>query len=235
MGARAATSSASPLAARSCRTSWASASAASTVWTPGWIDAVSPYSQQVLFKNVNENTDTGIRAAVLWKPLDRMSVDVSAYNSKTWQESSIGGPTVVYSPKGNGLRATAADTFTTPALCYNTNFRTVPVQFYNPSITYPNAPLGTAQLPTLCTASTPAAKSQFNRPSFTYGPFNLAKNQSLLTTQQGLYPGQTELGVYSATIGYDFDQVSVKLISSNVQDHSAAAAPAARTRPSSNG
>ncbi|MGZ3346918.1 MAG: TonB-dependent receptor [Caulobacteraceae bacterium] len=186
--------------------------------TPGWIDAVSPYSQQVLFKNVNENTDTGVRAAVLWKPLDRMSVEVSGYNSKTWLKSSIGGPTVVYSPKGNGQRATAADTFTTPALCYNTNFRTVPVQFYNPSIAYPNAPLGTAQLPTLCTASTPAA-SQFNRPSYSYGPFNLAKDQSLLTTQQSLYPAQTELGVYSATIGYDFDQVSVKLISSNVQDH----------------
>jgi outer membrane receptor protein involved in Fe transport len=197
--------------------------------TPGWIDAVSPYSKQVLFKNVNENTDTGFRAAVLWKPLDRMSVELSGYNSKTWQKSSITGPTTVYSPKGNGQRASASDTFTTPTLCYNTNFRTVPVRIYDPTIPYPNAPLGTAQTPILLTpAQAPGGvcpggnPALFQRQSYTYGPFNLGKDQSLLTTQQSLYPSQTELGVYSATIGYDFDAVQVKLISSNVQDHTRA-------------
>ena len=186
--------------------------------TPGWINAVSPYTGQTLFKNVNENTDTGFRGALLWKPMERMSVQVSAYNSRTWLESGIVGPTSVFSPKGNGLKASATDTFTTPALCYNTNFRTVPIQNYNPALPAPTAPLGTAQVPTLCTGATPVA-NQFNRPSFTYGPFNLAQNQALLTTQQSLYPGQTELGVYSATVGYDFDVASVKLISSNIQDH----------------
>jgi outer membrane receptor protein involved in Fe transport len=186
--------------------------------TPGWINAASPYTNQILFKNVNENTDNGFRGALRWKATDRLTIDVSAYNSKTWLKSSISGPTSVYSPKGNGQLASPTDTFTTPALCYNTNARTVPVQLYNPSLPYPTAPLGTAQAPTLCTASTPAA-SQFNRPSYTYGPFNKAKNTNYLTTQQGLYPSQTELGVYSATIGYDFDAVQVKLISSNVQDH----------------
>jgi outer membrane receptor protein involved in Fe transport len=186
--------------------------------TPGWINAVSPYTGKTLFKDVNENTDTALRGAVLWRPLERLSVDLSAYNSKTWLESGITGPTQVYSPKGNGLKASPTDTFTTPALCYNTNFRTVPVRIYDPTIPYPNAPLGTAQTPTLCTAATPVA-TQFNRPSYTYGPFNLAKNQALLTTQQSLYPAQTELGVYSATIDYNFDVVDVKLITSNVQDH----------------
>jgi iron complex outermembrane receptor protein len=186
--------------------------------TPGWINAVSPYTGQTLFKNVNQNTDNGFRGALRWIPIERMTVDVSAYNSKSWLKSGITGPTSVYSPKGNGQLASATDTFTTPALCYNTNSRTVPVQLYNPSLPYPTAPLGTAQAPTLCTGTTPAA-SQFNRPSLTYGPFHLAKNQALLTTQQGLYPGQTELGVYSATVGYDFDALSVKLITSNVQDH----------------
>ena len=186
--------------------------------TPGWINAASPYTNQILYKNVNENTDNGFRGALRWKATDRLTVDVSAYNSKTWLKSSITGPTSVFSPKGNGQLASPTDTFTTPALCYNTNSRTVPIQFYNPSLPYPTAPLGTAQAPTLCTASTPAA-SQFNRPSFTYGPFTPAKNTNYLTTQQSLYPSQTELGVYSATIGYDFDAVQVKLISSNVQDH----------------
>jgi outer membrane receptor protein involved in Fe transport len=198
--------------------------------TPGWIDAVSPYTQQTLFKNVNENTDTGFRAAVLWKPLDRLSVLVSGYNSKTWLKSGIGSPTQVYSPNANGQLAAPGATFTTPQLCYNTaTFRTVPIRIYDPSIPYPNAPLGTAQTPTLLTpAQAPGGKCPtgqaglFQRPSYTYGPFNLAKNQSLLTTQQSLYPAQTELGVYSATIGYDFDQLSVKLISSNVQDHTRA-------------
>jgi outer membrane receptor protein involved in Fe transport len=198
--------------------------------TPGWINAVSPYTGQTLFKNVNENSDTGLRASVLWKPLDRMTVLVSAYNSKTWIESGIGAPTQVYSPSANGQRAAPGATFTTPALCYNTStFRTVPVRIYDPTIPYPNAPLGTAQTPTLLTpAQAPGGicptgqPGLFQRPSYTYGPFNLAKNASLLTTQQSLYPSQTELGVYSATIGYDFDQVSVKLISSNVQDHTRA-------------
>src|SRR5215469_10146814 len=51
--------------------------------TPGWINALSPYTGQTLFKNVNENSDTALRGAVLWRPLERLSVDLSAYNSKT--------------------------------------------------------------------------------------------------------------------------------------------------------
>jgi iron complex outermembrane receptor protein len=186
--------------------------------TPGWINAASPYTNQILYKNVNENTDNGFRGALRWKATERLTVDVSAYNSKTWLKSSITGPTTVFSPTGNGQKASASDTFTTPALCYNTNSRTVPVQLYNPSLPYPTAPLGTAQAPARCTGTTPVA-NQFNRPSYTYGPFAPAKNTNFLTTQQNLYPSQTELGVYSATVGYDFDALSVKLISSNVQDH----------------
>jgi iron complex outermembrane receptor protein len=186
--------------------------------TPGWINAVSPYTGQTVAKDVNDNTDNGFRAALRWVPIERMTVDLSGYDSKSWVKSGITGPTQVYSPNGNGQLASPTQTFTTPALCYNTNSRTVPVQLYNPSLPYPTAPLGTAQVPALCTGATPAA-NQFNRPALTYGPYSLAKNQSLLTAQQGLYPGQTELGVYSATINYDFDAFSVKFITSNVQDH----------------
>jgi len=185
----------------------------------GYIDAYSPYTNQLMYKNANAVEDKMVRGQVLWQINDRLSANLSAYASKTETEGGPNTVTDVYSKSANGQKAGANETFTTPAGCFNTQ-RPTAILAYNPALAANTAPGGASFVPSACTAATPAA-FQFNRPSYTYGPYNyLGEDDALLTGQQGLTGSNTQLQVYTLTLNYDFEHMNVKSISSYVHDRS---------------
>jgi outer membrane receptor protein involved in Fe transport len=189
--------------------------------TAGYIDAYSPYTNQLMFKNANAVEDKMVRAQLKWQVTDRLSATLSAYGSITKTEGGPNTVTDVYSKAANGTKAAPNETFTTPAGCFNTQRpATSPIQVYNPATAANTAVAGTGYVPTACTAATPAA-FQFNRPSFTYGPYGyLGEDDALLTGQQTLTGSDTKLEVYTVTLNYDFERMNVKSITSYVDDES---------------
>jgi iron complex outermembrane receptor protein len=185
---------------------------------PGWINAYSPYTDQEIGKNVNGEGQWMVRGSILWAPTDKMTVLYSGYHSTDRYYSQVTAPTQVYSKSANGQRAGPNETFTTPAGCFDTRFQAAFVP-YQPGAPINTAPAATPVVEPHCTPSTPVA-NQFNRPSYTYGPYNwLPKNGALLTNQQSLTGRDTELDVHSVTLGYDFGFADLKSVSSYVKDH----------------
>jgi outer membrane receptor protein involved in Fe transport len=187
--------------------------------TAGYIDAYSPYTNQVLFKNANAVEDKMVRLQLKWQINDRLSANLSAYGSITKTEGGPSTVTDVYSKSANGQKAAANETFTTPAGCFNTQ-RPTAILAYNPATAVNAAAGGVAYQPGACSAATPVA-AQFNRPSYTYGPYGyLGEDDALLTGQQTLTGSDTKLEVYTLTLNYDFDRMNVKSITSYVDDES---------------
>jgi outer membrane receptor protein involved in Fe transport len=187
--------------------------------TPGYIDAYSPYTNKLAFKDANSSLDQMARVAVKWQVTDRLSAIVSAYGSKTTTEGGPGSPTEVFSKKADGSLAAPGETFTTPQVCIDTRQVATFVP-YQPNLPVGTAPAATAKTPVGCTASTPAA-NQYIRPAVTYGPFDyLGKDDALQTGQQTLTGSETRLDVYDLTFNYDFEHMTVKAITSYVHDAS---------------
>jgi outer membrane receptor protein involved in Fe transport len=187
--------------------------------TPGYIDAYSPYTNKLLFKDANGVDERVIRGSVLWQVNDRLGATLSGYSAKTTTESQLIAPTTVYSKSADGKLATQGETFTTPAACFDTR-RSSAILAYNPSLAQNTAGAGSGFIPGACTPTTPI-QNQFNRPSFTYGPYNyLGKDDALLTGQQTLTGSETKLDVYTVSLNYDFDHMNVKSITSYVDDES---------------
>jgi outer membrane receptor protein involved in Fe transport len=195
----------------------------------GYLNAVSPYTGQTVGKNVNAVYDRMVRGSLLWQVNDRGSVLLSGYHSVDRVKSGITAPTTVYSKTANAVKASSSETFTTPQVCLNTQTRAtagpggtnVPVLVYDPTLPVGGDTRGpTAIVPAQVNCNTAGAPGVFVRPSLTYGPFNLGKNDNLLTTQQDLTGSRTLFNDYAITLQYDFEHMTVKSITSYVQDHS---------------
>lgn len=204
--------------------------------TPGWIDGYNPYTGKLVGKDINQNDDVAVRAALKWQPTERLSFTLAAYQSRNIVESQITSPTKVYSNRADGKLAAPGETFTTPETCINTqtrNLATQPILAYNSALGINQAPGATPVVPANCTATTPAA-ARFIRPAATYGPFDyLGPDDNLMAGQLELTKAQTILRVYNLTTDYDFDKLRVKAITSYVQDKSSHQTPQGTEDPSS--
>jgi iron complex outermembrane receptor protein len=188
---------------------------------PGYINAYSPYTMQKVASDVNQDDEHVVRGSVLWQATDRFSILGNAYTSEDRTRSQITAPTTIYSPLANGQKAGANTTFTTPAACIDQRSSATFVP-YNPGQPANSQPAASPLVPAACNTTlgpTPLA-SQYQRPSYTYGPFKQGPNIAYLTGQQELTGRVTGLDVFDISLNYNFDKVAIKLISSVVHDTS---------------
>jgi iron complex outermembrane receptor protein len=176
--------------------------------TPGYVDAYSAYTGELLKKDGNGRDDWEINPQLLWQPTDRLSAKLSVY----WGHGrSDGGPTSgtsVFAP--NGQIAAANQTFTTPQVCTST-VRPATLGFgvaWNPAIV-------------ACPAAGAAVPASVHvRPGMTYGPWRTGKDINLVTTGQGrMNAGVTnDLRVSAITLAYRTDWFTATSITSLVND-----------------
>jgi outer membrane receptor protein involved in Fe transport len=209
---------------------------------PGYIDAYSPYTGQKMFSDVNQEDQNMVRGALKWQATDRFSVDASVYSSVDRTRSQVIAPSTIFSKSANGQKASASETFTTPSVCIDQRSAASYVP-YNPgqplnsqASANPFAPVGcntpivgagppagagfggVAGAPASGGYGPTPANQQFQRPSYTYGPFKQGPDIAYLTGQQELSPRTTLLQVVDLTLNYDFDKVNVKSITSYLHD-----------------
>jgi iron complex outermembrane receptor protein len=187
----------------------------------GYIDVVSPYNNQTIRSNANSVSDWAGRIAVRGQINDRASATLSYYYTSNTSEGGPSGPTLIYLP--NGQLAPAGQTFTTPDMC-------VTAATYRNLATSPLAVPGGAAASGVVPANavcTPAnrATALYVRKGATYGPFVNGPNIAYPsagpyggTGRQGVYGGGNHSGVGAINLNYEFDHMSVKSITSFLND-----------------
>jgi outer membrane receptor protein involved in Fe transport len=183
---------------------------------PGYIDAYSPYTGQKMFDNVNATTQSMVRGSLLWQATDRASVQLSGYASRDTTHSQFVAPSTIFSKSADGTIASPTETFTTPQRCFNNSVFATFVP-YQPSLPFGTAPSATAVKPTEIACNSPIT-TKFVRPAVTYGPFKQGRDIAYMVNQQELSGRYTNLNVFSATLNYDFENMTVKSITSYVRD-----------------
>ena len=161
--------------------------------TAGYVDIVDPYNNGAIkYKDANSHDSTAIHASLVWAISDTTKATFSLYNSIVRDK---GGPDQWLAPQPAGK------TYTTPATCYDTRVAGV-----------------AGALPPRTTCPTGALPSYiYQRPSYTYGPFNYL-NTPYQSFQQRLFPARTPSTVGSVTLEQDVGSVTLKSITSYVED-----------------
>jgi len=171
--------------------------------TGGWVDVVSAYNNGALVKeDANQTDDRAMRAALLWQINDRARAILAGYVSRS---EYTGGPSTATAPLPKG------QTYTTPRVC-NTTVR-------------PGTAVGAFVPGTVACPAAPTA-GVFIRPSVTYGPFDyLDGRNSVAPYDNKIRGGRTVFGTGSLTLEYEFDKMSVKSITSYIEDKTIGDAP----------
>jgi iron complex outermembrane receptor protein len=177
--------------------------------TAGWIDVYSPYDNSKLATDVNGHTDYAFRAAGLWQVTDRLSAELSAYTTfgQSKGEPRYNSSTVLYGP--DGQRAPASQTFSTPQTCFDTSRLAVTSR----------PPVAVVTCPA---AGQPVPANIFVRRQYDYGPFRqLTKDEAFAVVGQTRVeskPTKNSLEVGALTLNYNFDNFSMKSITSVLGD-----------------
>ncbi len=159
----------------------------------GWIDHVSPFTDQVTATNTNDGYAEGLHAALLWRPNENFSVLFSYFmnQAKADDVSSYNLPT---------------GAITTPQLCTS----------YAGTAAHPVSG-GQAGLLVSCATPTAGRPITYTYPSQTYGPYNLKPYQTLAPYTS---PTKTYSQLPALTLEYDFPKMTVKSITSYSHDQS---------------
>jgi outer membrane receptor protein involved in Fe transport len=171
----------------------------------GYIDMIDPVTRQEWAHNTGRNDVRVFRAAVTWAPTDRLRITGSYLSSRDKTDNVNTSYTLA-----------PAGAITVPAACFNTaayNAATPP----RGGVPAPVA-IGAAN----CAAATAANPSVFTLPGATYGPYNLDRYDSLAAD---VSPTKTNLQVASLTFDYDFENMSMKAITSYIDDQNKTVAP----------
>jgi outer membrane receptor protein involved in Fe transport len=164
--------------------------------TGGYVDLVDPYTLRVKFKDANSSNNYSYRAALAFQPTERMRATLSYYITRT----SVADGTDSYQKPLNRQ-------ITTPSYCFN-----VP----GPTTIFPS----TTPAPIPCPATAVPGQTVGNvymRPAQTYGPFNFGPFQNF-GQNDTKSSTVTNFATSSLTLDYDFDKMSVKSITSYLQD-----------------
>jgi iron complex outermembrane receptor protein len=157
----------------------------------GYIDLVDPYTLAVKFKDANSTKNSSYRLALAYKPTEEFSANLSLYTTET---RVADGQDAYLNPLNR--------TLTTPSYCYNVPAATT---LFTSS----------APAPIACPATLSA--TQYKRPSQTYGPFNFGPFQNFGQNRE-LSSTSTTFSTPSLTLDYELPQMSVKSITSYIQD-----------------
>ena len=181
--------------------------------TPGYVDAYSAYTGELLKKNGNGRSEYMVNPQLLWQVAPNLSARASYYRGRS---RSDGGPlsgSLLYLP--NGQLAPANQTFTTPTVC-NSTIRPANLPFATATTS------GAAWVPTqtACPAVIPA--NVHVRPGRTYGPWKTGKDINLVITGQDRMEASvtntTQVGYINLI--YDNDWFTATSITSLVTDES---------------
>ena len=159
--------------------------------TAGYIDLVDPYTLAVKFKDSNSSKNSSYRLALALKPTDEARATLSLYTTTT---RVADGQDAYLQPLNR--------TLTTPSYCYNVPAANTLFTSSSPS-------------PIACPATLSA--TQYKRPSQTYGPFNFAPFQNFGQNQEKSWTSTT-FSTPSLTLDYELPEMSVKSITSYIED-----------------
>jgi outer membrane receptor protein involved in Fe transport len=171
----------------------------------GFIDMIDPVSNTEWAHNTGENHVYVFRGALTWAPTDRLRVTGAYLSSRDLTDNNNTSYTL---PLPNGIQVQAT--------CYNTatyNAASPPAGFAPNPVAYGAA---------ACNAAKAANPAVYIRPGRSYGPFNLERYDSLA---QDTSPSKTNLQVASLTFDYDFDKMSMKAVTSYIDDQNKTVSP----------
>jgi len=166
-------------------------------YTGGWVDEVDAYTGDLVRANANNSEEWGVRAAALWLISERARLTASYNHSRSEQEGGPDSPTRPLPP---------GQTFTIPKACYDLSRPRQGIPFSVP-----------------CPQEEAAPPHIFVRPEMTVGPFDFLDGEEKaisILNYRGMVPtwDQTDLDVTSATLDYDFGNVTAKWITSYIAD-----------------
>ena len=169
--------------------------------TGGYIDLVDPYSLKVVHPDANSNESNSYRLALLWAPTENSRATLSYFASWNRQDDT----TAAYiQPLNRSLSV--------PSYCYN--------QPAPGTVFASNPP---APIPCPATAVPgQIVNNVYMRPAQNYGPFNFQPFQNFATTAKS--PAVTAFAAPNLTLEYDFSKMTVKSITSYIQDETRARA-----------
>jgi outer membrane receptor protein involved in Fe transport len=169
--------------------------------TGGYIDLYDPYTGRDMFPNANSSDSNSYRLALLWAPSENSRVSLTYYNAWTRESDT----TSAYMLPLNG-------TITAPSYCYK---QPAPGSLF-PSTSPPASPCPATAVPGQ------TVNGVYMRPSQTYGPFNFGPFTNLVASVQGKSPAVTAFSAPSLTLEYDFEKMTVKSITSYIEDETRA-------------
>jgi iron complex outermembrane receptor protein len=165
--------------------------------TGGYIDLINPYTNTIQFKDANSTEANAYRLALLWAPSENARVTLSYFNSYNKQSDST----------SSSLRPING-VLTTPSYCYNVN----------PAVAYATS------VPTVINCPATAVSGQtvngvYKRPALSYGPYNIQPFQNFSSDPaKGRQPAKTKFAAPNLTLEYDFPKMTVKSITSYIED-----------------
>jgi outer membrane receptor protein involved in Fe transport len=171
----------------------------------GFIDMVDPITRQVWKEDTGDNRVRLWRGAITWAPTEQSRVTFAYLSSRDLTDNV-----------NTSYTLTPAGPITTPTVCFNT-------AAYNAATPPPGGvPQPVARGDAACAAARAANPAVHILPGATYGPYDLERYQSLATD---VSPSKTNLQVASLTFDYDFENFSVKAITSYIDDQNKTIAP----------
>ena len=166
--------------------------------TGGYIDEINPYTGADQCPNCNDSDTNAQRLVVLWAPSDNARVQFSYYQTWTRVADTTSG---YLNPLSRQL--------TEPSLCYNVNPAVASTSSGNP--------------PSIACPATAKAGQTINgvyeKPAYTYGPYNFGPFQNLLADPQKGSPNAKSLfNAPSLKLEYDFPRMTATSITTYIHD-----------------
>jgi outer membrane receptor protein involved in Fe transport len=177
-----------------------------SVWArhnAGWIDIIDPLTKQERFHNANDGSSRLFRGSLLWAPTESFRATLAYFTSREH-----------YNLTNTSFNLPVAGTVTEPTQCYNT-------------AAIPNMPFPSRSNPSpvaigdaACAQARAANPAVYVRPGATYGPFNLEEFDQLGGSigNGNLNPTTTLVQIPTLTLEYNFPHMSVKSITSYIDD-----------------
>ncbi len=159
----------------------------------GYLDLVDRNTGQVYDNNAN-SADTRLgRLAVTWAPTEHARITAAYFSSREHEDARL-----------YGYDQSTPYPIVEPTSCFNTNAKFSPGGYLTP------VAVGAGP----CAAATAAGQANFTRTGGVYGPYNLGPGKSI---DVGL-PATTNINVGSLTFDYDFSNMTMKSVTSYLQD-----------------
>ena len=169
----------------------------------GWIDDIDPYTGKTYRKDSNSQDENSIRLQLLWKINDRASLTLSGYSS--YQHSADSSAYTLPMASTTDIAASGLIPASVLALGWGG---------VSPLCIKYTGTTGSAGTGVPCT--TPGIT--FTYPAHPWGPYNTQPYERVTESPNATSPFKSILQTVSATFDYQFDHMSMKLISSYLQD-----------------